>query len=183
MGSRPNTRHLPLRPALAALTVESLFVGKKIADESAARCCLAGLWLLHNFLDESHAVSQEIETASGSYWHGLMHRREPDYENAKYWFRRVGRHPIFEPLALAARKLAGGSKGQPSTPVEFLLKQDSWNPDRFIDLCEALAQKRPADPLLELTARSIATLEWGLLFEYCSRAALGGVNLKSPLPR
>ena len=44
-----------------------------------AACCLCGLWLLHDFLDESHSLSQEITTDTGSYWHGIMHRREPDY--------------------------------------------------------------------------------------------------------
>ena len=44
-------------------------------------CCCAGLWLLHGYLDESHALSQSIHTTSGSYWHGLTHRREPNFAN------------------------------------------------------------------------------------------------------
>ena len=48
-----------------------------------ASACLAGLWLYHDYLDESHAVSQSIHTPAGSYWHGLMHRREPDFANPK----------------------------------------------------------------------------------------------------
>ena len=52
-----------------------------------AACCLAGVWLLHDYLDESHTISQRIDTPSGSFWHGIMHRREGDFSNAKYWFR------------------------------------------------------------------------------------------------
>ena len=68
--------------------------------------CIAGLWLLWDYLDESHHVSQSLETPEGSYWHGIMHWREPDYGNSKYWFRRVGQHAIFPQLAVQARQLA-----------------------------------------------------------------------------
>jgi hypothetical protein len=45
--------------------------------------CRAALWLAFDFLDESHAVSQELDTPEGSYWHGLLHRREPDFANPR----------------------------------------------------------------------------------------------------
>jgi hypothetical protein len=82
---------------------------RPLVDTQAAACCRAGLWLACDFLDESHAISQEIETASGSYWHGIMHRREPDPDNAKYWFRRVRQHPVFRPLAAAAKAAAAAN--------------------------------------------------------------------------
>jgi len=162
-----------LRPKLAALRTESLFAGQKIVDERAARCCLSALWLLYDFLDESHAISQEIETAEGSYWHGIMHRREPDYGNAKYWFRRVGQHPIFEPLAVAACELVGSAKEKLPPAMTFLREQTIWDPYRFIDLCESLAHSKSAGDSAELLARRIARAEWDLLFEHCYLAATG----------
>ena len=140
----PGAARETFRPKLAALKPESLFGGGAIVDQDFARCCLSGLWLLHDFLDESHTISQEIETAGGNYWHGIMHRREPDYGNAKYWFRRVGQHPVFTPLAKAARELAAAAKIEIPRDMEFLLRQETWDPYRFIDLCESLAGHKSA---------------------------------------
>lgn len=162
-----------LRPKLAALKPESLFGDRKIVDENSALCCLSALWLLHDFLDESHAISQEIETADGSYWHGIMHRREPDYGNAKYWFRRVGQHPVFEPLAAAARELATAAKEELPQDMTFLRQQTSWDPYRFIDLCKSLANPKSAGTPAELLARRIARTEWDLLFARCAAQATG----------
>jgi hypothetical protein len=72
-----------------------------INDLDMAKSCLAGLWLRFDFLDESHKMSQEIETPTGSFWHAIMHRREGDFGNSKYWWRRVGQHPalVDDPFA------------------------------------------------------------------------------------
>jgi hypothetical protein len=53
----------------------------------------SALWLYVDELDRSHAISQEIHTATGSYWHGIMHRREGDFGNSHYWFTKAGGHP------------------------------------------------------------------------------------------
>jgi hypothetical protein len=163
----PGAPNNSVRPQLAALTIESLFHGKQVKNEDAARCCLSALWLWHDFLDESHSISQEIHTVDGSYWHGIMHRREPDYGNAKYWFRRVPQHAIFEPLASATRELA--AKAQLDSPAEYLATQSTWDPFRFVDLCEAIARGRSN---CEQLARETARLEWQLLFDHCYREAV-----------
>lgn len=53
----------------------------------------AGLWLYVDELDRSHTLSQDLKSPTGSYWHGIMHRREGDFSNSHYWFHKTGKHP------------------------------------------------------------------------------------------
>jgi hypothetical protein len=162
----PGTPNRAARAALEAATTERLFGDQRVRVRSMADACRAALWLYHDFLDESHTISQDIDTQTGSYWHGLMHRREPDFGNSKYWFRRVGTHPVFEPLLAAARELA--SDAPPA--ARFLATQAAWDPFAFIDLCEqSLAGRVPSTELCQQVQRC----EWQLLFDHCFRKAVG----------
>lgn len=162
---RPNT---VMKRQLEALSIESLFEGQRIVDPAMAQCCLSGLWLWHDFLDESHAISQDIDTVEGSFWHAIMHRREPDYWNSKYWFRRVGNHPNFPDLAAEAAELAAPHSIDAS--AVFLREGRTWDPFRFVDLCEAIARGQSGS---EQLARLVARAEWQVLFDFCYRSALG----------
>jgi hypothetical protein len=135
-----------MRDELAKLTTDAAFAHVRVADRTMAECCLSGVWLLHDFLDESHTISQGIDTTSGSYWHAIMHRREGDFSNAKYWFRRVGRHPVLVEL-----------------DAEF-------DPFEFVDWCEAVVRGKgkEREACLDLQRR-----EWERLFDFCYRSAIG----------
>jgi hypothetical protein len=160
----PGQAQTDCRRALEALDVDAMVGSHQVVDRQMAQACLAGLWLRHDFLDESHHVSQQIETPTGSFWHGIMHRREPDHENAKYWFRRVGCHPIFAALAEAARELSD----ELGAPDKELSTQIAWEPLRFVDLCR---QARPGSPMETLCQR-IQRVEWELLFDHGYRQAI-----------
>ncbi|MCL4194865.1 MAG: hypothetical protein KJZ87_24210 [Thermoguttaceae bacterium] len=155
------------RAALEAMSIETAFAARRVADRQMAELCLGAVWLLHDFLDQSHRVSQAVDTPTGSYWHGIMHRREPDYGNAKYWFRRVGQHPIHAELHRAARELAGQS---PDDAAAALLAQTSWDALGFVDLCQEAAGGRS---LAEALCRGIQQREWELLFDFCYQRAVG----------
>lgn len=151
---------------LNALTVDNAFAPFKVRDSAFAQACLAGLWLYHDYLDESHGISQDLGSAEGSYWHALMHRRELDFGNAKYWFRRVGKHPIFGTLSLKAAQLAAGAPQE----ATFLTRSSRWDPYAFVDLCEAsLDVQAPCHPL----CRQVQRVEWELLFAFCFGGAVG----------
>jgi hypothetical protein len=155
----PGTPDQDAYPRLKALRIESAFAPQAVHDVDMAACCLAGLWLRHDYFDESHKISQDIDTSSGSFWHGILHRREPDPSNAAYWFRRVGQHPIYEALAKDAAALG---LEQQST---------SWNPFDFIDWCE---QHRDTGTAQEMLLRRVQAREWELLFTWCFDQAIGG---------
>ncbi len=153
-----------LRGRLQALTDADLVAPSMVRDSASAAACRAALWLYFDFFEEAHSISQELHTGEGSYWHAILHRREPDYGNAKYWFRRVGRHPIYETLHAEAVRLA---KAAP-TAAAFLTSQASWDSFAFVDLCEAAeaGQASCRDLCLAVQRR-----EWELLFEYCMTLA------------
>ena len=165
----PGTPNPAARPLLEAAT--SRDVAPQAPNPEFAACCLSGLWLWHDFLEESHEISQDLHSSEGSFWHGIMHRREPDYSNAKYWFRRVGDHAIFPDLlseakligqSLASQSLASGSAPE-LRRAENLLNQPNWDPFEFVDLCAEASRNTELVPF----CREVATTEWRLLFNHC----------------
>ena len=59
--------------------------------------CLLLLW--HDHWEEAHEIAQALKSQDGSLLHAIIHRREPDYWNCKYWLRAAGNHPAYLELA------------------------------------------------------------------------------------
>ena len=159
-------------PALARELLDGVTPDQLLAvpvkDSAAAKAMLAGLWLYHDGLEESHRISQALNTATGSFWHAIMHRREGDFSNSKYWYARCANHPAVAPLAVAAASVLNA---QPADKSLLRIVMSGWNPNAFVDLVEEV-HDRPSDPRHAL-AVTLQRLEWRTLFDHCTRAAAG----------
>jgi hypothetical protein len=127
----------------------------KLADDSLVKT--GALWL-HGFLEEAHALAQANTSAEGSYWHALVHRSEGDFENSLYWYRRVGKHPIFSRLRGEVESVGG--EGDDPGLMQELLAEPVWNPRRMVDLCRktSVGELTPGSLL-----QRVAAIEFNLL--------------------
>jgi hypothetical protein len=148
----------------------------RVASAVDGTALRAGLLLLHDFIDESHQQSQSIEGEGehrlGDCWHAILHRREPDYANAKYWFRQIGRQPAFADLARRSDAILQACPSPHAARWRTRLGGPTdWNPFHFVDLCKSCASTPDLD--LPLAARQIQFTEMLLLFRQSYRQATG----------
>ena len=130
--------------------------------KAATRCGLVrgGLYYAVDALSEAHALFQEAHDDLGAYWHGMMHRREADFDNARYWYRRAVALPIFNLLHRTA--------GEHSPDM---LRQENWDPYLFTGQCE---QARHGAPELTDELVKLQRAEFEALFDYTWRQAIAG---------
>lgn len=124
-------------PPLFPKTVFDAQLSEQIeaADLSAFERC--GLLMLNDDLDAAHAVVQDLPDGTAAFWHAIMHRREGDASNAKYWWRRTGQHAAFESVYKNARKYLQGEND--ASAQQFLAQievQQNWLPVAFVDACQ-----------------------------------------------
>jgi len=156
---QPNDR---VRNNINSININQAFKPNRITDKNYSNACISGLWLHHDFLNESHKLSQNIPTKSGSFWHGIMHRREGDYWNSKYWFRQVGDHPVLTILQSGVDHFVN-AYDLPELP------QKTWDPFLFIDMVQKYSGTNSD---MEKICKKIQRLEWQLLFDYCYKQAI-----------
>ncbi|WP_205880932.1 hypothetical protein [Limisphaera ngatamarikiensis] len=103
------------------------------ADPRAIRALIL-LW--YDQWTRAHELVQALENRDGALVHALVHRREPDFWNSKYWWRRTGQHPAFTALAQRARPWL--KQHAPAEWTRRLIRNDAWDPFALVDLIETI---------------------------------------------
>jgi hypothetical protein len=142
-GLGPDPRPRRLSAVEVDRGVETLATERAVPESRRSLVrALALLW--HDHLDEAHEIVQDLPDGEGAYLHGIMHRREPDYWNAKYWFRRVGGHPFFGSFGPQVAAMPGGAG---------FVVGGLFDPAEFVDAVElSLRRRSGAQPENQLVA-------------------------------
>ena len=157
---------------LSAMDAAQLVSPKSLTSRESGNCVRSALFLYLSALDDSHKISQDITSTTGSFLHGIMHRQEPDYPNSKYWFRRVGDHELFPQLREATLHSLIEQNEAPSKRLsDDVERRPAWDPYWFIDQCESAMGSNDAS--LVTAVERIQLLEWQLVFDYSFRSAVG----------
>lgn len=158
---KPVFAALPLGDAMRALVVDAPLrgaahdaVAAAVGDDAIAASpeLVAGLWLYVDDLDRSHSVAQSLHSPTGSFWHAVMHRREGDFSNAQYWYRKAGIHPAMNHIDLTGGGAGSGTDVARYDPIAFT--------GQVQRACERGDPRNPA--LVSEQAK-----EWKALFEWC----------------
>lgn len=153
------------RELLEGVRPDQLLAGP-IKSSVYADAMLAGLWLWHDGLEESHRVSQSISDSTGSFWHAIMHRREGDFSNSKYWYARAAGHPVLATLAGSVGPLVNRA---PADKGLLRIVANGWNPNALVDFVESVSGDE-ADGRYPIAVQ-LQQMEWRVLWEYCARGA------------
>ena len=159
-------RLFPTEPLLRAQTQEfhrmdenALSGGHRIVDPAYFALVKGGILYALDELDAAHRIFQDEPSSLGSYWHGMMHRREGDFDNARYWFRRAGRLSTFNRM----HEAVGGASPTMS-------RQETWDPYLVTGQCE---QAKFGASELVPECRKLLRAEFDVLLDYCWRKAIG----------
>ncbi len=167
--SQLENRAPELTPAKAAspdlsrqISSADLFGGKSGA---MVDCCRAGLLLLNDDLEAAHPLIQDLPDQTAAFWHAILHRREGDYANARYWWHQTGEHPAFEPIYdLVLHRVPDFRL------LDELRATGVWLPLEFNAACEKFAH----DGRFESELRATQRLEMRGLLEWCAARVRAG---------
>lgn len=141
LGAGPRAGVLPLRELERALAE---WMGNHGIEAGAATRLRALALLYHDHHDPAHDIVQDLTDRDSALIHAMLHRREPDYWNAQYWFRRTNEHPVYLRLGDRLKFLPG--RPEDAEVARKLTLPGTFDPFAFVDLCEQVARQPANDP-------------------------------------
>lgn len=94
----------------------------RIDSLSVSNLLKGALHLLNDDLESAHRIAMACETMHANYLHALVHRREGDFSNSRYWFNTLREHPAWREL----RRV-----------------RPDWSPLKFLAWCESCSEGCP----------------------------------------
>jgi hypothetical protein len=140
---------------------------KAVADSGLSPLVKGALYLYLDCFEEAHNIANEREGAwEGNWLHAILHRREPDAGNAKYWYARVqAPEGAYRAIGWAAMEILGNKppKGLEKL-AEKVKKSCLWEPELFVEACDKVRQGPPNSPEYQMLVR-LQEIEWRNLLE------------------
>ena len=121
-----------------------------LPEPQKAACVRALLWYAAGNLNAAHEIVQPMSGPDGAYIHGMIHRVEDDFDNARYWFSRAAAHPA---SAEIYRHAVVNSPAIAAHPL--------WDPVYVTDLLEQSRKTGISEELI-----TILRIEFEELFNY-----------------
>ena len=115
------------------------------ASAAARERVMAASLLYHDHHNAAHDLVQDMTDPDGSLVHALVHRREPDYWNANYWYRQAGDHELYR--LLAARLATMRPEGSAASVANRLVLSGTLDPMALVAACEGAGKMPATDPV------------------------------------
>ena len=121
-----------------------------LPERQKAACVRALLWYVAGNLNAAHEIVQPMSGPDGAYIHGMIHRVEGDFDNARYWFSRAAAHPASAEIYRHA-----------VVNSQAIAKHPLWDPSYVTDLVEQSRRTGISEELI-----TVLRIEFEELFNY-----------------
>lgn len=125
-------------PLLSPKQVWSFEISDWLGTMVLSPALTSTLLLWNDDLSGSHAIAQQLHSSLGSWIHGALHRREGDFANSKYWFRKTDERNTFMEMSKCAAQIIDATDMEIEEPLLSTIRE-KWDPFIFIDLCAMAA--------------------------------------------